>query len=302
MPHEMNRFVLIESPLERVWSAMTESAQLTRWFCRKANIRLEPGGAFELDSTVPHASGKHRTLQVEPGRLLRIEWMIRENPTEVSLLLENFRGITRVSAKHQVPDDFPDLESIKDSLGNITAGLEYLWCYAFILLKSYLRDAETQLRLESESDPLGIEWHTTIAAAPADVFKALVDPQEIKKWNPYCGDNHVEPRVGGRYAFGWDTETAGTDGPDRIVEFQDNHKVTYTWHGQEPKTLVSWTVQPLEGGKTKLHFTHSGFLRNPKVVLEYKLGWAHFLYALKMSVETKQSMDDWNGRLTLGSR
>lgn len=55
-------------------------------------------------------------------------------------------------------------------------------------------------------------------------------------------------------------------------------------------------------GDYRLHFTHSGFLKNPKVVREYKLGWAHFLHALKMLVETGQSMGDWNGLLNVGSR
>jgi hypothetical protein len=45
--------------------------------------------------------------------------------------------------------------------------------------------------------------------------------------------------------------------------------------------MVSWTVEPVPGeGKTRLHLLHSGVLGNPDVVLDYKLGWAHFLFAL----------------------
>jgi len=302
MSHVMKRFVLIESPVNQVWSSLTEPTRLSKWLCRKADVQLEAGGNFHLESTVPHASGKHRVSLVEPERLFNLEWMIHKHPTQVSLFLENFQGITRLTATHEVADDFPALEAIRDSMGNVTGGLEYLWCYAFILLKSYLRDTQTQLRLESEGDPLNIEWQTTIASAPADVFRALIEPEKVKKWNPYCEEIKIQPQQGGRYSFGWKSEEAGTDGPDRIVEFKDGHMVTYTWHGQEPKTLVSWSVEPVEGGNTRLHFSHSGFLKDPKIVLEYKLGWAHFIYALKMFVETKQAMDDWNGRMELGSR
>lgn len=297
MAHQLKRFVLIESPVAQVWRAITEPAELSKWFCQSSVVRMEPGGSYHLESTVPHATGNHQVLLVEPNRVLGLNWMIHGNPTQVHLLLENLRGMTRVTVKHFIPDDFPTMEGIKDSLGNVQGGLEYLWCYAFILLKSYLRDSETQFRMESEGDPLGIEWQTTIGCTPDAAFRALVDPEEIKKWNPYCGEIKIQPESGGRYSFGWKAEEEGTDGPDRIVEFQHGHRVTYTWHGQDPKTLVSWTVEPMEGGNTRLRFTHSGFLKNPKLVLEYKLGWAHFLYALKMSLEEKQSMDDWNGSL-----
>ena len=294
---EVKRFVLLDAPVSRAWSALTNPEELKKWFCEEASVALERDGHFQIESRVPNTTGEHRIILVESERLLSLDWKIQGHSTEAVLRLEDMRGLTRLTALHRVPDNFAAMDAITDSLGNAGSGLDYLWCYAFLLLKSYLRDDHTQLRLKPQNDPLSIEWQCTIEAPAPDVFHAVTDPSSIKKWNPWVGDAVVELREGGRYSFGWKSEEQQSDGPDRIVEFKDGCKVTYTWHGQEPKTLVSWTCEPLEAGRTRLHFQHSGFLRNTKAVHEYKLGWAHFLYSVKVFVETGQSMNEWNGSL-----
>ncbi len=294
MSHEIKRFVLVESNQQRAWEALTKDSELAKWFCLQAEVDLERG-IYQLNSRVPHASGKHRIKRVEEHRLLEFEWMIAGYPSDAVLQLEEFKGLTRITVRHAVADDFPALEEITDSMGAKAAHLDYLWCYAFLLLKSYLRESHAEFQLKEKEDPLNIEWQTTIAAPAPEVFRALTEPEQIRKWNPYSGDVRVEPFTGGRYSFGWGTEEKGTDGPDRIVEFKQDQSVSYSWHGQDPKTVVTWTTEPVEAGRTRLHFKHSGFTGNPKMVLEYKLGWAHFMYGIKMSLETQQSMNDWNG-------
>jgi len=55
-----------------VWAALTESASLGRWLGRPGKVELSPGGAFELD--VGPSGLEARVREVEPGRLLELDW------------------------------------------------------------------------------------------------------------------------------------------------------------------------------------------------------------------------------------
>jgi Activator of Hsp90 ATPase homolog 1-like protein len=41
-----------------------------------------------------------------------------------------------------------------------------------------------------------------IAASPAEVFASLIEPAQLDRW--IADHAEVEPRLGGRYDFGWD--------------------------------------------------------------------------------------------------
>lgn len=70
----VKRDMLIEAPLEKVWSALTEAEQLTRWYAKDASVDFRVGGRMELDhgwgastsgviTEIEH--GKHFILQGE---------------------------------------------------------------------------------------------------------------------------------------------------------------------------------------------------------------------------------------------
>jgi uncharacterized protein YndB with AHSA1/START domain len=61
-----------EAGPDEVWAALTEPASLARWLGRPGTIDLSPGGAFELD--VGSAGLDARVREVEPGRLLELDW------------------------------------------------------------------------------------------------------------------------------------------------------------------------------------------------------------------------------------
>jgi uncharacterized protein YndB with AHSA1/START domain len=55
----------------------------------------------------------------------------------------------------------------------------------------------------------------------SEVFSGLIDPQQLER---YIADKAtVEPRVGGKYDFGWEE-----GGPIKILELEPNRKLTYS--------------------------------------------------------------------------
>ncbi|MCD6021458.1 MAG: ATPase [Actinomycetia bacterium] len=50
IPDEVRRELVIQAPQDRVWRALTEAEQLTRWFPDKAaEVDLRPGGAIRIE-------------------------------------------------------------------------------------------------------------------------------------------------------------------------------------------------------------------------------------------------------------
>jgi uncharacterized protein YndB with AHSA1/START domain len=81
VPEQLEREILIEAPVEVVWSVITEPQHMSGWFGDSAEIDLRPGGGLVLrwdqyDNTV-HG----RVETVEPPRLFSFRW-IRNSGTE----------------------------------------------------------------------------------------------------------------------------------------------------------------------------------------------------------------------------
>jgi uncharacterized protein YndB with AHSA1/START domain len=119
-----------------------------------------------------------------------------------------------------------------------------------------------------------------IDAAPEKVFRALTDPKELERWIAEPGKAVVEPRVGGRYEFGWGDE----GGPVAILEFTPNAKLSYSWRFEgEPDTVVTWSLDG-SGAKSRLNLKHVGFTDDSHLDA-YATGWAKFLNRVKHLVE-----------------
>jgi uncharacterized protein YndB with AHSA1/START domain len=74
VPDRIEREIMIDAPLERVWSVVTEAEHIGRWFGDAgAEIELRPGGAFRC------SWGKHGTVhgvveRVEAPRFFSYRW------------------------------------------------------------------------------------------------------------------------------------------------------------------------------------------------------------------------------------
>lgn len=133
-----------------------------------------------------------------------------------------------------------------------------------------------------------------IAAPPERVFKAIHDPEEIRRRAPELDAYDMDLRVGGR----WYLEMRPPqpyhghsfirhDG--KILEVDPPRLLVYTWTANfhaDPKqeSIVRWELTPTKSG-THVKVTHSGLRSEPAAAKAYAGGWPGVLESIKISVE-----------------
>jgi len=134
-----------------------------------------------------------------------------------------------------------------------------------------------------------------IAAPPERVFKAITDPDEIRRRSPELDIYESEPRVGGRWFFEMDCSKNPYHGVTRIrhegqfLEFDPPRLLVHTWLAnfhKDPKmqTIVRWELTRTKTG-TRVKLTHSGLAAEPGIAKEYAGGWPGVLEELKKFME-----------------
>lgn len=290
----MGVFARINRPAPTVWSALTDATELKGWLGTEIELDAVVGGRFHVRSGTPLCSGEHSVTAIEAGESITFRWLIEGVATEVHWELAAQGDVTTVTFRHRVAAD--TTLKVDDEFGGECGVLKEMWAYVAGLLKTYLELGEAKCRLDPDRTPSTTITHElTVAADSARVFAALVEPERIKEWNSYATAPAVERRVGGNYSFGWKSEKDQTDGPGELVEYEDGHKITYTWYGKPP-TLVSWTVEPLpdDPSRTKIQFTHSGFDVDQNMLVGWNLGWPGFLFDMALLFELGAS-PGWSG-------
>ncbi|MCX5250912.1 SRPBCC domain-containing protein [Streptomyces sp. NBC_00201] len=121
IPDTIERTIVINASVERVWTVLTEPGFLGRWFGsgEPVKIDLRPGGLLVFDHGV-HGTIPARIETVEPSRLFSWRWSqgaAGEEPDEVNAtrveftLAEDATGGTRLTmvesgfARLGLPDD-----------------------------------------------------------------------------------------------------------------------------------------------------------------------------------------------------
>lgn len=123
---------------------------------------------------------------------------------------------------------------------------------------------------------------TVVIDAPATaVFRALTDERELVRWMPE--EAKFDARVGGEYEFRyrWDARGKSTLLKGRIVELVPGRKLSYTWEALTPEgekragnSMVTWELEELADGRTKVTLTHSGIAESS--MKETAAGWDYF--------------------------
>jgi uncharacterized protein YndB with AHSA1/START domain len=73
----IEREVLIEAPVETVWSIVTEPEQIARWFADHVEVDLRPGGDLLLRFG-ENMTGEGTVERVEPPSLFSFRWVSPE--------------------------------------------------------------------------------------------------------------------------------------------------------------------------------------------------------------------------------
>ncbi|MGF1432376.1 SRPBCC domain-containing protein [Kitasatospora sp. LaBMicrA B282] len=94
IPDTIERTIVINAPVERVWSVLTEPTFLGRWFGsgEAVKIDLQPGGLLVFDHGV-HGVIPARIETVEPPRVLSWRWSqgaAGEEPDDTNATLVEF--------------------------------------------------------------------------------------------------------------------------------------------------------------------------------------------------------------------
>jgi len=273
----------VAAPPARVFSALTDASELTRWFAEHADVSLGTGGHYRFwgKHTLGAPAGPDATQQLtrlEPGRALGFSWTLHGVATIVTITLATEADGTRLTLHHEVKDDLPvprQHELIDDhwrfAFGNLSA---HLSGDGGIVLPDYT-DPAPEVRLSIEID------------APREaVFRALIEPELINKWIGQ-GSTVVDPRQGGRYDLGWKYQVDGRDvegGPTTILEIVPNEKLVLDWpdwRGDKSVTgqKIGFYLESAGQG-TRVTLVHSGFGRTADLG-DYPFGWVYFLGQLR---------------------
>jgi uncharacterized protein YndB with AHSA1/START domain len=82
VPDRIEREVLVDAPLDVVWSVITEPEHVGRWFSDSAAIDLRPGGELIL-TWEGHGSERWRVERVDRPHFVSFRWLraVQEHPT-----------------------------------------------------------------------------------------------------------------------------------------------------------------------------------------------------------------------------
>ncbi len=118
------------------------------------------------------------------------------------------------------------------------------------------------------------------------MFNALIDAKELVKWMP--NEAKMDPRVGGDYEFKFHWAARGLDTTlkGKILELVPNERISYTWDSRTAggedrirRAVVTWLLEELPGGKTKVTLVHSNVSK--EFLQDAESGWTHYLSQLQ---------------------
>jgi uncharacterized protein YndB with AHSA1/START domain len=289
MSLELNSTYTLPAAPARVFQALTDERDLRAWFAEQVKVDARPGGAYQFwgKATLgaPQEPDASQVLTAfEPGKRLAFGWKVHGQQSEVSYQLSvgDEPDTTKVALRHAVKGELP-YRSPKNTIDD-------LWKLNFANLKEHLKGRKGAVVLaDFTSAKPEVRSTIEIAAPPAKVWRALLEPELLNKWLFGAAAVDKNKRA---YSYGWKYDYEGKQvagGPTRILEMVENEKLVTDWPDwrgdeQKPSTRVTWTLEALDGGKkTRVTLVHDGF-EHMVDRGDYLSGWAGFLHRLSKVV------------------
>jgi uncharacterized protein YndB with AHSA1/START domain len=157
---------------------------------------------------------------------------------------------------------------------------------------------ENPATMQISPDKDAIVSEIYIAARPEQVFRALVDPQQVLQWwgqqGVYvCTEFVADLRQGGK----WRCAGIGPDGgrfevTGEYLELDPPHLLVHSWIASwtaDAKTTVRWELEPQDGG-TRLRVHHTGLAAYPGIGDSYR-GWPRMLGWIQALLERGETVD-----------
>ncbi len=280
---------LMGSP-DRVYRALIDDGELRSWFAEHVEVEPSVGGKYRFWGKytlgLPTAAdADQRLVRLVADRSLAFTWNLFGVPTEVSVALAAASFDSGTPAPSGPVTAVTVHHTGERALGQPREKelIDDFWRLAFGNLGAHLTGAEL-LRPDFADPSPEIRYSILIDAAPSAVFRALTEPEALNRW--IAAAAVVEPRVGGRFEFGWKYQIEGRDvlgGPTRILELVPDRRLVVDWPDWRgdpavPVQQISFDLEPV-GGQTRLTLVHAGFERAADIS-DYPFGWGHFLSRL----------------------
>jgi uncharacterized protein YndB with AHSA1/START domain len=196
---------------------------------------------------------------VEANRRLKYSWKLQDTEMIIDLRLEPVG---------------PETVLLLEVTGS---AFEDFWFLSLENLRRYLDGKSIVARCDFSLPMKGdIHHQLEIVGSPEQVFEALIRPDQLERW--FASQARIEPRVGGQYDIGWRQFE-----PLKILELQPNEKLVLSQPGQEPETILTWSLAAA-GGKTRLTLVHSGFAPDADSS-GLNTGWLNFMNWIASLVE-----------------
>lgn len=114
-----------------------------------------------------------------------------------------------------------------------------------------------------------------VEAPPDRVWQLLTDPAQLPRWWPDAAE--LEPVVGGRIVLDFGPGNVSGE----ITRWEPPSALAFTWNQSNMPGVelqVSFTVDDLGGGRSRVSVVHSGFEGAPAEARDAVVaGWSHFL-------------------------
>jgi uncharacterized protein YndB with AHSA1/START domain len=255
----------VPAPRARVWRALTDAGELRQWLA-EARVDL-PGGVYELwGPWTPQAPDAPLTKlhAYEEGTSLSFSWPMYGVETFVTLTLADTDKGTEVVSRHQ---------------GIVHSDL---WVNVLENLRTFCLGGSPRPYDFTSAQPGDLRISIDIAAEPARVFQALLDPATLDK---FWASGASYDAAAGTLDYGWGTP------PLQILDLQPGQRLSVAWWEDEkhPETVVTWELEG-SGGGTRITLTHTGFADG----VEHDgldIGWYGFLLSLRAILELG---DQWS--------
>ncbi len=266
--------VTVNGTAEAAYAAYTDPDQVSRWLAEGAAIDIDAGKYAFWGPSVPGVPGeaddKMTLVEAVPAERLEFNWQLLDDLTTVTISFEEVDGVTTAT--------FEQAGMAENDWAWTVASF---WTTQAENMRAWVERGVVGPRFDfRELAPGDIEVSAEIDAPAAEVFRAITDPEQVEQW--MMTDNAtIEPEVGGVYnVAGWDQ-----DGPVKIVDLEENQKLSYSWRSDfvGHETLVTWELAESQG-RTRLTLMHSGFAPDARHD-SYRTGWHSFLVQIKTLLE-----------------
>lgn len=130
------------------------------------------------------------------------------------------------------------------------------------------------------------EHSLTVDRPRAQVFHALTDAHELKRW--WITDGISEPRAGGRFRYEWKMADPANDHVQEgaYEEVVDGERIAYPWASPAGESRVIVSLAESNGG-TRVSLVHEDISEDDQFE-RYEQGWTGFLANLKSVLEGGQ--------------